>query len=289
MPYSTLTGENSLLNWRNLIRGRLDILVRKAMVLEHLSGGFSKQSLDVYRRMIFARNGGIEGSKRGVDDFVESFRYLIDSILQDGFNSESPVLISSETGNLADGAHRLAVASALSIKPAVAYTSAAGGKWWGASWFVENGFTKDDMDYLTSLVFNEFRQELSVALVWGPLPKPAVVIREEIQEQAITFFSCSISRDFLKSLLKDLRSTKLFRPGMELSQTNFGFAQRPDVDVLLFVSFAKPSIPTGGFRHRWTFMGREPFGLEVGVAPEVAEHFRLLLFTDIRPEPPWVL
>lgn len=147
---------------RLLSAERLDIFVRILYAKDVIEERADMRHMELYRKLMMVQNDGMEPTdnmisaffseysiKRGWKAFDEAFRGLIDSIRTDGFYRQHFVPLD-RSGNLINGAHRVAAAIALGtdiwayeypvdIKPLV----------FNEKWFLENGFTGDETGYIT--------------------------------------------------------------------------------------------------------------------------------------------
>ena len=141
---------------------RLD-LICKYLYFRELAASKKPGVLDtsfaarLYERHIVRRTGGIEppdpfhsaaggGVKQSVADYMHHARLLLASLQTNGFDPNAAVTYFAN-GTLGNGAHRISAALALG-KPVFAKLREGRGTAWPFSWFVENGFTVEELQTL---------------------------------------------------------------------------------------------------------------------------------------------
>ena len=111
----------------------------------------------LYRKHIAVRTGGIEppdpfyagpntAQKQSVADYERQAKMLLNSLSSNGFDPDAAVPYFTD-GTLGNGAHRVSAALALDM-PIVARRHEGHGTAWGFDWFVENGFTTEELQRL---------------------------------------------------------------------------------------------------------------------------------------------
>ena len=114
-------------------------------------------AVQLYRKHVAARTGGIEPPdpfsqgpdeppKVSVADYVRQAQALLSSLQHRGFDPAAPVTYFRD-GTLGNGAHRIAAALALDI-PLAARLHEGEGTAWGFNWFVEHGFTTEELQHI---------------------------------------------------------------------------------------------------------------------------------------------
>ena len=140
---------------------RLDVIVRILYAKDVISESTNKYHMQLYRKMMTAQNNCTEPTdnmissffseysiKRGWKAFDESFKGLINSIRTGGFCRWYFVPLD-RSKNMINGAHRVAAAIALDttiwayeypvdIKPLI----------FNEKWFLDNGFTRSETEYI---------------------------------------------------------------------------------------------------------------------------------------------
>jgi len=117
----------------------------------------SSHAAHLYQKHIAIRTGGVEppdpfyngpsaAPKQSVDDYERQAKMLLDSLRSHGFEPDAPVPYFAD-GTLGNGAHRVSAALALDM-PIFARLQEGRGTSWGFKWFVENGFTTDELQRL---------------------------------------------------------------------------------------------------------------------------------------------
>jgi hypothetical protein len=111
----------------------------------------------LYEKHILKRTGGIEpadpyarttstADKQSVADYVKQAQALLASLRADGFDPNAAVTYFAD-GTLGNGAHRISAALALDT-PVFARRQEGRGTAWPFKWFVENGFSTDELQAL---------------------------------------------------------------------------------------------------------------------------------------------
>lgn len=161
---------------------RLDIVVKYLFareLLESRRNDFKKGIYkDLYIRHILMRTLGVEPidkfslevaqQKNTVDDYVNSFKNLIKSISENGFDSSFPVPIDKQ-GQLGNGAHRLAAAVALN--QSVFIQDIDRGFGWDFDWFNKQGFSVEDKQRILRGFVELKCKDCSVFVVYQPAVK----------------------------------------------------------------------------------------------------------------------
>jgi hypothetical protein len=112
---------------------------------------------EMYAKHIDRRTGGVEPPdpfgahrdhvhKRSVADYTSQAKTLLASLRSAGFDPAAAITYFSD-GTLGNGAHRLSAALALNT-PVFARTGHGEGTAWSFQWFVENGFTTEELQQL---------------------------------------------------------------------------------------------------------------------------------------------
>jgi len=133
---------------------RLDVSI-KLLLARHILNASEiedEQINDIYKRHILQRTQGKEPESLGkncLDDYQKQFRQLINSIRSEGFSDEFAIPIDTH-GRILNGAHRLAAALALQLDrvPVVRMPSSWNGLEWGMGWFLQNGFSPEEINLL---------------------------------------------------------------------------------------------------------------------------------------------
>jgi FkbM family methyltransferase len=133
---------------------RLDVSI-KLLLAKHIlntSDIEAEQINDIYNRHILQRTQGKEPESLGktcLGDYHEQFRQLINSIRSEGFSDEFAIPIDAN-GRILNGAHRLAAALALQLDqvPVVRMPPSWNGLEWGMGWFLQNGFSPEEINLL---------------------------------------------------------------------------------------------------------------------------------------------
>ena len=124
---------------------------------------------DMYERHIYERTGGYEpgGSKKSIKEYKQEFEDLIESMSNSGYVGD-PVPVSSETGLIFDGAHRLACCLYFDEEPKLKPVDDKKGLTWDYEWFVENGFTQAELNTIVETYCEIIDYEVASFLLWSP-------------------------------------------------------------------------------------------------------------------------
>ena len=124
---------------------RLDLIVKYLFIKNRLENLKNERIDQLYARHILLRTGAVEGKKKSVLDFENSFLNLVNSIKKNGYKSRFPIVLSQSNGLPLTGAHRYAACLYLGEKPEYKY-SRHPGKVWDINWFTEKRFRSVDID-----------------------------------------------------------------------------------------------------------------------------------------------
>ncbi len=270
-------------DWPGIYRSRVDLLIRERLVEEYLLGEIGPQVLDIYLRMINRRNRGREGAKTGVHDFRASFTRLIESIKKDGFNRECPIQISSTTGQLVDGAHRLSICRSLGVQPRLEAVLGEG-RSWDAQWFVENSFSKKDLNYLAKLIFQKFPNNLSVGVVWGSSAETWRKIKTEFGTSLFLNFQYRVPPHSFSQLVFDLYSLDSPSSKSHAIQQKVSFLRGVGPEITVFVVWTDDwkGLAAGKKKLGFCLAGPEKrsLGFHLADSPREAHYDRQLLLSD---------
>lgn len=123
--------------------------------------------LELYKRHIAYRTGGVEDHKSSINDYVEEFHALIDDIRINGFDENYPIPVSRHNGIILDGAHRLACCLYFKKSAYVEYMDIEGSKW-DYKWLLKNGF-QSDLDKIYKEYIRIKSANTFIAILWGPI------------------------------------------------------------------------------------------------------------------------
>lgn len=158
-PRQAADSVRSIAPLKLLFPRRLD-LVCKYLYFRELASGTdgtargTSSATRLYERHITKRTGGIEPpdpflpaskhvDKVSVADYERQAKNLLAGMKANGFDPETPVTYFRD-GTLGNGAHRISAALALDI-PVFARLEEGHGTAWGFRWFLENGFSSDEL------------------------------------------------------------------------------------------------------------------------------------------------
>ena len=131
----------------------------------------------LYQKHIAVRTGGLEPpdpfytgqnttAKQSVADYERHAKLLLTSLSSNGFDPEAAVPYFTD-GTLGNGAHRVSAALALDM-PIVARRHEGHGTPWGFDWFVENGFTTDELQRLLYAYTNLKPDRVAIFICYSP-------------------------------------------------------------------------------------------------------------------------
>ena len=130
---------------------RSDMLVRFNAIQSYVVS--NTHSFDMYKNMQRARQNI---SLNQEADYVEKFKRLIDSIIENGFDPKYPIKCSKDY-KLVDGSHRLALAYYLNLKYVpVQITMNKSIIPYDYDWFVKKGFNREELIALCTLLVDMF-------------------------------------------------------------------------------------------------------------------------------------
>lgn len=129
-------------NFKNNVFDRADMLVRKYSIEQYLKD--ENYDFSLYKKMQNKRTG------RNSENYINTFKKLIKSLLNNGFNINNPVKYSYNY-LLRDGSHRL---SYLYIKQKT-FIMVESMSWdnhgtYSIDWFINNGFSNDELNIINN-------------------------------------------------------------------------------------------------------------------------------------------
>lgn len=143
---------------------------------------------DLYIRTIIMRTMGVEplnqysnNIKNYVDDYINSFNELINSIKKNDFIDKYPIPYSSINKLLFGGSHRIAASMALNKEVYIDFINEAGISW-DFNWFSQNGFTNYDKMRLLHGFIELNIQNSGILILWNPMFKYIGNIRKIINK-----------------------------------------------------------------------------------------------------------
>tara|TARA_B100001057_G_scaffold499014_1_gene608021 strand:- start:1465 stop:2712 length:1248 start_codon:yes stop_codon:yes gene_type:complete len=97
---------------------RFDLIAKYLYIKNYFSNNKLDFYIDLYKNHIITFNKGWEypGNKTNIDDFINSFDNLIESIKHKGFDNNNLIEVDNNN-NILNGAHRLMICYYLNIKP----------------------------------------------------------------------------------------------------------------------------------------------------------------------------
>ena len=156
---------------------RLDLVVKYLYAKEILEKPYNDYCTDCYKdlyiRHILMRTMGVEPvdvfgkpcEKVNIDDYINSFKNLIESIKNNGFDENCPVPFCD--GLIANGAHRIAAAAALDKDVYIKHVDI--GYSWDFNWFCDFGFNTEDKQRILKGFVDLNYDNCAIFVVWNPL------------------------------------------------------------------------------------------------------------------------
>lgn len=151
-----------------LTSDRLDIVVKMLYIESYITKKRYDYFLDLYKRHIFLRTGGIEDNKKNIEDFINVFNTLIDDFKVNGFDKNYPIPVSIHNNKIVNGAHRLACSIYFKTGCYIEYKNGYGNSW-GYDWFIDQNINDH---YLHDIMYKyiELKKEnLYMAVLWGAI------------------------------------------------------------------------------------------------------------------------
>ncbi len=122
---------------------RLDIVIKYLYINAFITNNNIEYYKEIYKKHIYRRTFGFEGSKRKIDDYLFEFDKLINSVKTKGYLGE-PIPISNINTGIIDGAHRLACCLYFNIDIPVKYVNKKALSW-NIDWFIDNYFSYEEL------------------------------------------------------------------------------------------------------------------------------------------------
>lgn len=146
---------------------RLDLVIKYMYIEAYITGKNYKYYLELYKRHIALRTGGFEDKKKSINDYVNDFNNLIDSMKIEGFDKNYPIPISSSNNIILNGAHRLSCCLYFKLDMYVKFYDKKGLSW-DFDWLVENNFDKDNINILNKYVRLK-SENTYIGILWGTI------------------------------------------------------------------------------------------------------------------------
>ncbi len=125
-----------------LVHDRLDLIVKILFIESYLEDKNYDFYEALYLKHIKLRVGSIEDNKNTWDDFIKSFKKLIESIQDTWFDASHAIGVNKKW-SLSSGAHRLACCIYFDISPSLKIEDQEVQPWW-YDWFKDNNFSLDE-------------------------------------------------------------------------------------------------------------------------------------------------
>jgi tetratricopeptide (TPR) repeat protein len=156
---------------------RLDVVVKYLYFCALDGRGDLTSAEELYRRHVIARTGGIEppdattqvpSSKQNAADYIAAAQSLFHGMREKGYDTAHPIPIT-DSGGLANGAHRLACALALGWRVTTTTVDAKPGPAWDAAWFTAHGFDDATLLRLLHAWSGLMPARAAMFLLWAPV------------------------------------------------------------------------------------------------------------------------
>ncbi len=206
------------------LRDRADIVVKYMYAARKLNRAPDfLDGVDVsrlYRQHIHIRTGGQEpgdeARKGSLQDFVDQFDELIESVRVRGFIKGNAIPLSSQNNLPVNGAHRIATALALGCKIPTIRRDFPGGLW-DVNWFMNAGFRQEEINLILKAIAFLKPEKFLVSILWSPVEEAWDQIQSEIDAKAPVLFSrtLNLARDSFEEMVCDIYS---FDWGPEVGQ-----------------------------------------------------------------------
>lgn len=146
------------------IAKRLDIVVKYLFIkayIENIKYDFYK---NLYKKHIKLQSGGIEDNKKNINDFEREFINLIESIKNNWFNKDFPIIKNTQW-DILNWAHRFACS--LYFEAEAEFIINNNIEWidWSYNWFQDNNFTQDELLAILWWYTN-IAPRYAIAIVW---------------------------------------------------------------------------------------------------------------------------
>ena len=150
-----------------LLPERLDLVIKYMYVEAYVKQKNYNYCLDLYKRHIALRTGGFEDKKKSINDYVNDFNNLIESMKIEGFNKNYPIPVSRNNKIILNGAHRLSCCLYFNLDMYVEFSDKEG-LTWDFDWLVKNNFEDDISNILNKYVCLK-PQNTYIGILWGAI------------------------------------------------------------------------------------------------------------------------
>lgn len=167
-----------------LSMNRLDVIAKYIYAKSYLKGCADGWPLDLYREHLRVFNNFTENDcsgKQTFEDFLSSFKQLIDSMRTQGFDDSQSLIPVDTDGVIIDGAHRLATCLALEL-PAHTVVLDYHNRHYGPNYFLAAGM---DINIVETLILQHIalQESTRVAVVFPVVWKRLEAIRSMISSE----------------------------------------------------------------------------------------------------------
>lgn len=174
---------------------RLDIIVKVLYAKSYL-GNLNrlerKRVEKLYAEHIFLRTRALEpySIKGSITDYITFFDQTIESLRDEGFSEDEPIIVSSKNQLVLNGAHRLAASIALGVSE-VPYREdyVAVGREWDWQWFASTGFSISDLSALAFEWMCTDKKSSAIFIAWPTVKESFEDIQRTLTEKGVVFFS----------------------------------------------------------------------------------------------------
>lgn len=196
---------------------RLDVAV-KALYANLILGRPTLHSgIDIelnYLKHILYRTGGKEpgdeARKSSLADFQQQFIELVHSMKTRGFLAEFPIPVSSRTGLILNGAHRLAAALCLGLPQVpVTFHDDVDGLTWNSNWFINQGCSPTEIDEFTRAWIALRGDHAGCVILWPTMEAHWAEIERQVQAVTPIAYRRTITlpRHAYDELMRDIYAT----------------------------------------------------------------------------------
>ncbi|MCH8519517.1 MAG: hypothetical protein LAT82_02060 [Nanoarchaeota archaeon] len=183
---------------------RLDVIIKYLYVKAYVENNNYQYYKNLYINSIKLINGGIEDDKSSVDNFLEKFNTLIDSIQKKGFDKNFPIPVG-ENNIILNGAHRLAVCMYFNIEPKIENKKEISKCNYDLDFFKKGGIKEKDIFKLIN-TYSKFKQQLNIFILWEPSKKYWNKIKTDISKeyQIIFDYTFKLDKKSMRNLIREM-------------------------------------------------------------------------------------
>jgi hypothetical protein len=189
-----------------IVPERLDLIIKYLYVKSYFDKIDREYYIDLYKRHIAFRTGGVEDKKKSLDDYINNFDKLIISIEKHGFKKEHAIPVSTTNGIILNGAHRLACCIYFKSDCYIYYKDQEGIKW-DYEWLKKYKF-QDDLSIIYKHYIDLKPNETFIAILWGSSKNEWSKIVDYIRKKykIIGDKEFSLNKQALSNVVEDIYS-----------------------------------------------------------------------------------